>query len=282
MRQEFKLMAAALALVAVAGCSNRYVDDAKSAQATGDAFESALARHYLDLAKSERKQGDVDASTTFARRSSASAEGQLVLPDDFTNRKIASRHRGDLGSARQRLVAALDGNGRTTAPDAAARAQVLFDCWVEQAEESLQPEHVRACRDGFEQQIGSVESAIAGGPAPVAVPTEMGTYLVFFDLNSARLTSEAQDIIGRAVASANENADAPISVTGFTDTTGTPQYNLRLSKRRAEAVADAMVGEGIDAERITTDGVGENNLLIPTADGVAEPQNRRAQIAIGR
>ncbi|MCU0894572.1 MAG: hypothetical protein MUD06_09655 [Rhodospirillales bacterium] len=140
MRQELKLMAAAVALVAVAGCSNRYLDDAKSAQPRGDAFEAALASHYLDLARSERKQGDVDAATTFARRSTASAEGQLVLPDDFTNRKIASRYRGDLGSARQRLLAALDGNGRTTAPDAAARAQVLFDCWVEQSEESLQPD----------------------------------------------------------------------------------------------------------------------------------------------
>src|SRR5512134_986633 len=117
MRQEFKFVAVALALVAVAGCSNRYVDDAKSAQPRGDAFESALARHYLDLAKSERKQGDVDAATTFARRSNASAEGQLVLPDDFTNRKIPSRYRGDLESGRLRLVAALDGNGRTKAPD---------------------------------------------------------------------------------------------------------------------------------------------------------------------
>ncbi len=281
MRQEFKLMAAALALVAVAGCSNRYLDDAKSAEARGGAFESALARHYLDLAKSERKQGDVDAATTFARRSTASAEGQLVLPDDFTNRKIASRDRGDLGSARQRLLAALDGNGRTTAPDAAARAQVLFDCWVEQAEESLQPDDIRACREGFEQQVAAVESAIAAGPAP-AVATEAGTYLVFFDLNSARLTPEAEDIIGQAVNSARERPDTPITVTGFTDTTGTPQYNLRLSKRRAESVADAMVASGVDAERITTDGVGENNLLIPTGDGVAEPQNRRAQIAIGR
>ena len=156
-------MAAALALVTVAGCSNSYVDDAKSAEPRGGAFESALARHYLDLAKSERKQGDVDAATTFARRSSASAEGQLVLPDDFTNRKIASSDRGDLGNARQRLLAALDGNGRTTAPDAAARAQVLFDCWVEQAEEDLQPDHIRECREGFEQQ-----DRVGRTPSPAA------------------------------------------------------------------------------------------------------------------
>lgn len=279
MRQEFKLMAAGLALVAVAGCSNRYVDDAKSAQATGDAFESALARHYLDLAKSESKQGDVDAATTFARRSTASAEGQLVLPDDFTNRKI-SRDRGELRSARQRLLAALDGNGRTTAPDAAARAQVLFDCWVEQAEENLQPDDIKACREGFETSIAAVESALAA--APTAVPTELGSYLAFFDLNSAELTPEAQDIIANAVTSAKERADESIMITGFTDTTGTPQHNLRLSKQRAGAVADAMVASGVDAGRITTDGLGENNLLIPTGDGVAEPQNRRAQIAIGR
>lgn len=281
MRQELKFVAAALALVAVAGCSNRYIDDAKSSQPRGDAFEAALARHYLELAKSERTYGDVDAATTFARRSTASAEGQLVLPDDFTNRKIPSRYRGDLGSARQRLLAALDGNGRTTAPDAAARAQVLFDCWVEQAEESLQPDDIRDCRNGFEQSVAAVESAIAGGPAPVAV-TEAGTYLVFFNLNSARLTPEAEDIVARAVTTAKGKGDAPIAITGFTDTTGTPQYNLRLSKRRAEAVADAMVSRGVSAGRITTDGVGENNLLVPTGDGVAEPQNRRAQIAIGR
>jgi OOP family OmpA-OmpF porin len=272
-------MAAGLALVAVAGCSNRYVDAAKSAQATGDAFESALARHYLDLAKSESKQGDVDAATTFARRSSASAEGQLVLPDDFTNRKI-SRDRGELRSARQRLLAALDGNGRTTAPDAAARAQVLFDCWVEQAEENLQRDDIKACREGFETSVAAVESALAA--AATAVPTEPGSYLVFFDLNSAKLTPEAQDVTANAVTSAKERADEPIMITGFTDTTGTPQHNLRLSKQRAEAVADAMVASGVDAGRITTDGLGENNLLIPTDDGVAEPQNRRAQIAIGR
>ena len=279
MSQKLKLAAVALALVAVVGCSNRYIDDAKSAQPQGTAFEAALARHYLDLAKSERKYGDVDATATFARRSTASAEGQLVLPDDFPNRKI-SRDRGELRSARQRLLAALDGNGRTTSPDAAARAQVLFDCWVEQAEENLQPDDIKACREGFETSITAVESALAA--APTAVPTEPGSYLAFFDLNSVELTPEAQDIIANAVTSAKERADESIMITGFTDTTGTPQHNLRLSKQRAEAVADAMVASGVDAGRITTDGLGENNLLIPTGDGVAEPQNRRAQIAIGR
>ena len=84
-----------------------------------------------------------------------------------------------------------------------------------------------------------VPTGAAAAPAPAR------TYLVFFDLNSARLTPEAEDIIGQAVNSARERPDTPITVTGFTDTTGTPQYNLRLSKRRAESVADAMVAMGV-------------------------------------
>ncbi len=178
---------------------------------------------------------------------------------------------------------ALNGNGRTTAPDAAARAQVLFDCWVEQAEENLQPDDIRDCREGFEQQVASVESAIAGGAAPRRRGDGGGHVpgVLRPQQRQADARGAGHHRPGRYHGKA-EVPDAPITITGFTDTTGTPQYNLRLSKRRAEAVADAMVGEGVDAGRITTDGVGENNLLIPTGDGVAEPQNRRAQIAIGR
>ena len=93
-------------------------------------------------------------------------------------------------------------------PDAAARAQVLFDCWVEQAEENLQRDDIKACREGFETSVAAVESALAA--APTAVPTEPGSYLVFFDLNSAKLTPEAQDVTANAVKSAKERADEPI------------------------------------------------------------------------
>jgi OOP family OmpA-OmpF porin len=280
MRHALRLLAVAAALVIAAGCSNRYLDDARASKPQGSAFEAALARDYLAMAKSESKYNDQRDTTTFARRSTAAAEGQLVLPDDLTNRKIPSRYRTDLRDARQRLVTALDQNGRTKAPDAAASAQVLYDCWVEQAEESLQPDDLKACRDGFERSLSQVEYALA--QAPAAVPVEAASYLVFFDLNSAKLSPEATEIVTQAVETAKNRPDEPVMITGFTDTTGTPQYNLRLSKRRAQSVADGMVARGIDAGRLTTKGVGENDLLVPTGDGVAEPQNRRAQIAIGR
>jgi outer membrane protein OmpA-like peptidoglycan-associated protein len=53
-----------------------------------------------------------------------------------------------------------------------------------------------------------------------------------------------------------------------------------LSERRAAAVKSALVSDGVGGGEITTVGVGKTGLLVPTADGVSEPQNRRAEIVL--
>ncbi len=71
-----------------------------------------------------------------------------------------------------------------------------------------------------------------------------------------------------------------LAVTGHTDTVGTAAYNQALSERRATSVKAALVADGVAAGEITTIGVGKTGLLVPTADGVREPQNRRAEIVL--
>ena len=71
-----------------------------------------------------------------------------------------------------------------------------------------------------------------------------------------------------------------IQVNGYTDTSGTKTYNMALSRRRADAVRGALLGDGVASDRIATAGYGEQNLRVPTPDGVKEPQNRRAEILI--
>lgn len=66
--------------------------------------------------------------------------------------------------------------------------------------------------------------------------------------------------------------------TGHTDTSGSAIYNEDLSERRATAVKDALVLQGIPADSITTVGKGKTDPLVPTEDGVREPQNRRVEI----
>ena len=71
-----------------------------------------------------------------------------------------------------------------------------------------------------------------------------------------------------------------ILVVGHTDTSGSTKYNLRLSERRAKAVADALVGSGVNQGVLSVDWKGEADLAVQTGDGVKEPLNRRATINI--
>ncbi len=112
--------------------------------------------------------------------------------------------------------------------------------------------------------------------APVAAAR---TFLVFFDWSKADLTDRARQIIGEA-ASARGQGVTRIEVNGFTDRSGPADYNMQLSIRRANAVAAELVRRGVPRNEIVTRGFGEENNLVPTADGVREPQNRRVEIIL--
>jgi len=71
-----------------------------------------------------------------------------------------------------------------------------------------------------------------------------------------------------------------VTATGHTDKSGPDDYNMALSLRRANAVKDALVRDGVPAGVISVVGRGESQPLVPTADGVREPQNRRVEIVL--
>jgi outer membrane protein OmpA-like peptidoglycan-associated protein len=112
--------------------------------------------------------------------------------------------------------------------------------------------------------------------APVAAAR---TFLVFFDWSKADLTDRARQIIGEA-ATARGQGVTRIEVNGFTDRSGSDRFNQGLSERRANAVAAELVRRGVPRNEIVTRGFGEANNLVPTADGVREPQNRRVEIIL--
>jgi iron complex outermembrane receptor protein len=111
--------------------------------------------------------------------------------------------------------------------------------------------------------------------APMAAPK---SYLVFFDFNKSDLTPAAVTIVNQAAANAGPAHVTKLEVTGHTDTVGSDAYNMRLSRRRAESVAAQLEKDGIPAGEIAIFAKGKRDLLVPTADGVKEPQNRRVQI----
>ena len=122
--------------------------------------------------------------------------------------------------------------------------------------------------------------AVAVAPAPAAAPAPARTYLVFFDFDRADLTDRARQIIAEAAQAVTTTGTTRIEVAGHADRSGTPQYNQRLSQRRAEAVAAELSRRGIARSQMSIQAFGESRPLVPTADGVREPQNRRVEIVL--
>jgi len=125
-------------------------------------------------------------------------------------------------------------------------------------------------------------------PAPAAAPAAQAapapapsrSYLVFFDWDKSTLTDRARQIIHEAADNSRRVQYTRIMVNGYTDTSGTPQYNMGLSIRRARAVEGELVRDGVSQNAISIQGYGETHLLVPTGPGVREPQNRRVEIII--
>ncbi len=124
-----------------------------------------------------------------------------------------------------------------------------------------------------------VAAAPAPAPAPVVAPVPRN-YMVFFDFDKATITPQAARIISEASGAAKMGGVTRVHLTGHTDTVGSDKYNMALSLKRANAVKDAMVQEGVPADEIVVVGKGKTDLLVPTKDGVREPQNRRVEIVL--
>ncbi|MFN8625691.1 MAG: OmpA family protein [Candidatus Binatia bacterium] len=129
---------------------------------------------------------------------------------------------------------------------------------------------------------------LAPPPAPVAQaappppPAKKKIVLrsVHFDFDKATLKAEAKPILDEAVQVLKQEGSVDIIVEGHTDSVGTDQYNLGLSRRRAETVRAYLVDHGIARSRITAEGMGEAKPVASndTADG--RVQNRRVELHV--
>ena len=113
-------------------------------------------------------------------------------------------------------------------------------------------------------------------PAPPVAARKV--FMVFFDWDRSTITAEGMGIIQQAAEAYRSGGRVQIQVTGYTDRSGSPGYNQRLSERRATAVASALTKLGVPRGDMAVSGRGENDNRVPTADGVREPQNRRVEI----
>jgi outer membrane protein OmpA-like peptidoglycan-associated protein len=108
-----------------------------------------------------------------------------------------------------------------------------------------------------------------------------GPFIVFFDWDKSDITPQAAAILDNAAAAYQQTGQANVVLAGHADRSGSDQYNVGLSQRRADAVKDYLAGHGVPDSAMSTEAYGESRPLVETADGVREPQNRRVEITFG-
>lgn len=114
-----------------------------------------------------------------------------------------------------------------------------------------------------------------------ALPPRPATFLLYFLEGKDEFTTESKQEIQRIVEELKRRPAPDIMVIGHTDTVGTDVNNDRLSLARAERVRELLVKPlALSLDRIQAAGRGERELLVPTADSVSEPRNRRVEINV--
>jgi OmpA-OmpF porin, OOP family len=120
-------------------------------------------------------------------------------------------------------------------------------------------------------------------PIPVtepAAPPAAQVFLVFFDWDRADLTPAGVEMVQQAVNVYKAGGSVRLQVTGYTDLSGSPGYNQRLSIRRANNVAKVLANSGVARSDMAVSGRGESDPRVATPPGVREPQNRRVEINV--
>jgi OOP family OmpA-OmpF porin len=117
-------------------------------------------------------------------------------------------------------------------------------------------------------------------PPAAAPPAPARQFVVYFEFDKSNLTPEGARVVQDAAAAYKATGSARVAITGYTDAAGTQQYNLGLSKRRADTVRAALVRNGVPDGAIAEAWRGKENLAVPTPDGVREPRNRRVEIVL--
>lgn len=305
---KFSKFLASMALpMVMVGCASfpgttYQLEELESTVPTGSPFTQALAREYRAFSASERAQYSWFNSQYFARKGLLAAHGTVVPPEDLSDWYFIDRQAAqDLAAGRVRLVSALDSPAPSRVPALTATAQVKFDCWVEQQHKGWKTDEIIACRKDFVAAMDAIEiqakaapvvspaqpaapphEAAAGHPAAPAAatakPATTTSTQMFFDFNQAILTPEAAHIVTNLAAAAKAAGYPKLIITGYTDLTGSAAYNVRLSLKRAETVRKALLGAGVPAEKLVTEGRGKADPLVATADGTREPQNRRVVV----
>ncbi len=133
--------------------------------------------------------------------------------------------------------------------------------------------------DKQEQELRQIEGVEVSRPSEGEISVRL-TNDILFDLNSAELRSTSRTTLNDLAGNFRQYPDNRLIIEGHTDSSGTDQYNQRLSEQRASNVADYLIDQGVSAGAITVYGFGESRPKASNDTAEGRQQNRRVEIHI--
>jgi len=212
------------------------------AETQASAFNAALASEYLAYSQSELEQSHFFASRYYAGKGLDAAQDKLVLPDELSTHEKDS---DKLTLARSALMDVLTDDVKRVSPQKAARAQLLFDCWQQQAgsNDALAP-----CGDEFASMLLDLQSV---GELFSGRDTLATSYRVSFADGASKLGASAQATIRSIARKAKAARDYSLTLDGHLSKAEGKPYAEQLAKARLENVRAALVSQGLQESHIS-------------------------------
>jgi outer membrane protein OmpA-like peptidoglycan-associated protein len=231
--------------------------ESEAARADAARLDAQHQKEQRELAEQERQAAEqarlqAEQAAQLASQEKAAAEQQLQQSEQARQAAVQQQQSLSQQAEQARLQAQQSDQ---------ARAQA-----VQQAEEQrqrllVQLNQVLQTRDSARGLIVSMSD-------------------VLFDFNRATLKPGAQLRLARVSGIILAYPDLKLEIDGFTDNKGTPEYNMGLSEKRAKAVRDFLVSQGVGSGAVNTRGFGESNPVASNASASGRQQNRRVELVV--
>jgi len=250
---------------------------------TGDAYQVALANNYKQYAGEFAARYEWDTSNYFGDKALRAAQGEQVDPEDPGVWKFNEAELKELTEMREKLMRAVATN-RTVQPEVTASAVIAYDRWLVLRDQNIDSKAIAEQQDILASLMGKLEQAhVASESAdipPPTIPAEAERTVLYFPFDSDQLGDSALAALAQLAQTIPDADDVAIAINGHADRAGPEAYNMKLSERRAMFVQKALEKAGVPSKRMSHYAFGETDPAVPTADGVAEPKNRRVEVTV--
>jgi outer membrane protein OmpA-like peptidoglycan-associated protein len=253
---------------------NKIQFDSKSVET----FLTVLSAEYLERSKEFKRNGYHPDAQNFLKKSKLAKERDATHYTEDTyalspkNKDKAQLARLFMDKIRSNVLIF------DLFPEPIARMQSYYDCMIiEMRDEGYEKKRRNHCRNQFDKLQKSFQRS--GYTKNIKYYEEVEkrqTFVIYFDLNSDKITSEYYEILYKLSKKALELENYKIDVVGLTDKTGTRAINYPLSQRRAVAVQNALIKMGVPKNKISINYLADEFVLIKTQK--AEKFNRRVVV----